>query len=157
PVITPASYPTLFSSYEAFLVKVKEVCKSGECNQLADQGTLLVKDGRDKHAKGWLVTTERKQFHANVSANLLQIVSALGHEEQAQDATARLMTRRGLQACLNKQDGKFHPVQAATYNCDQVFAAALAICSLNLAAGPPGGIAAAICVAVSIYGYNGCL
>ena len=155
PTITPASYPTLFSSYEAFLIKVRQVCKSGECNQLADQGTLLVRDAKDQHAKGLLVNTERKQFHKGASRNLLQLMDALGHEDEAQDASARLATRRGLQACIDRQkDGKFRPVQDAGYNCDQVFAAALAICSLNLIATP---IAAAICTAVAIYGYVRCL
>ena len=155
PAITPASYPTLFASYEAFLVKVKQVCKSGECNALVGTGTVILKDGQTKHAKGLLIDAERKQFHHGVSENLLQIINALGHEDEAQDASARLATRRGLQACIDRQkDGKFHPVQDGGYNCDQVFAAALAICSLNLIATP---IAAAICTAVAIYGYVRCL
>ena len=136
-----ASYENLFKHYAAFLDTVRKVCGSGECNALAEQGALILRDGQAKHAKGWRVPVERRRFHRDIAASLDRLHDALVRERDAQDKLA----------------GKHAPqekIMPADYSCDQVFAIALAICSAYLAVNP---IAAAICVGTAVYAYNQCL
>ena len=135
-----ASYENLFSYYGAFLNQVRQACKSGECNALANEGALLLRDGQEKHRKGWRVASERRQFHRSIAANLDQLHDALVRQR---DIEERLSAKREKVRIL-----------PADYNCDQVFAEALAICSAWLVASP---IAATICVGVAVYAYNQCL
>jgi hypothetical protein len=118
---------------------------------LADAGTVLIKDGQAKHAKGLLVNAERVQFHKNVQTSLSQITQALMREPEAQNEAKKADTNRALLDCKTRNaEGKLNP---AHYSCGDVFAAAVAICSLYLIA---SSIAAARCTAAAIYGYNAC-
>jgi hypothetical protein len=58
---------------------------------------------------------------------------------------------RNAECGMRNAEGKLVP---AHYSCGDMFAAAVAICSLYLIASP---IAAALCMAAAIYGYNDCI
>lgn len=149
--VDPATYHKLFVVMNAFMIQVKDACKSEDCSSLTDQGLQITHEGQVRFSNGLLVGGSLTKFHKDVLANLSQITQALLREADAQEATAKLNTKRALQLCQTKSMNTFKLVEVS---CGDVLAAALAVCALYAIASP---IAAAICASAAIYGFVQCI
>lgn len=141
----------LFEVTKAFLIQIKPICNTEACQELIQQVSSLIAETEQKHNSGALLDDDRKAFHQGLGERILKIQIELQKILISQNQ-AQLKDPGSLKPFLT-------PVQDMDLcaACDRTFNQATAICSLYIAAGPSGIIAAAICEAVAIYAYNDCL
>jgi hypothetical protein len=143
-------YQKLFTLVSGIAASTKDACKTEACAKAAEELAAVVADGKEKHAKGLLVDDARKQFHADLNANLLKLRAALiaSLPEKEQNETASRCP-----AC--KPQVQLKPVQTEECQiCDEVLHTALEICALYL---PFNQVAALICVSAAALAYGRCI
>lgn len=141
----------LFEVTKAFLIQVKPICNTEACQELIQQVSSLTAETEQKYNSGALLDDDRKAFHQGLGERILKIQNELQKILISQNQ-AQLKNPTSLKPFLT-------PVQVTDLcaACDRTFNQASAICSLYVAAGPSGIIAAAICEAATIWAYNDCL
>jgi hypothetical protein len=150
----------LFVVSKAFIAQVKPICKTDTCQDLIRQVSALVADAEQKYTTGTLSDEDRMTFHQEFGDRILKI----------QNELQKLLNVPANDGQTQPNPTSLHPLHAPAAvslaafqaddlcaGCDRALNQALAICGLYVAAGPAGVIAAAICVAATVYAYNDCL
>jgi hypothetical protein len=141
-------YSKLFTLVSGIAASTKDACKTEACVHAADELAAVVADGKEKHSKGLLINETRKQFHADLNANLLKLRAALIAslpEKDQKEIASRCPTCKA----------QLKPVQTEECSlCDEVMHTTAEICALYL---PFDQLAALICFTAMAIAYGRCI
>jgi hypothetical protein len=140
----------LITVHQAMMLQVQSFCSTEECTKLLDEGSKLISDTKTKLGQRTMTEEDAKQFHAALKANIRALQVAIMNQMSSEvPKTKDSVSRNGNPARFHAQIGS-----QQCSECDSVYKAALAICSLYIIISPP---AAALCVGAASIGYINCL